>query len=316
MEFSQPMGAMIELTSLCDLKCLHCYNASGEKHLDDLADLEWHEIMSKILSHNMTTILFTGGEPLLRRQLLLDLIQRISSRPEIKIVVNSNGQNIDEDFLEKLAGCPNEKMIQISIDGAYPDLHEAVRRVPGSWKKAIDACLLISRYSIELRLAHTINKVNIDSIEHMIMLALFVGANLLGLSPTVPLGRGRDEGSELILPYSDRLNVNKTIEGLKEKYKSVLKIEHTLAGGKEYYQWYKSYYQDWLIIDPTGNIKLENRLPFIVGSVVSESIPEIWEKVNHYQKSKYVQEKIDEFIFKNIEVDNLDYIYLHKEKGG
>ena len=57
-----------------------------------------------------------------------------------------------------------------------------------------------------------------------------------------------------------------------------------------------------------GNVKLENRLPFLVGSLLNESVADIWNRVNYFQDSKQVTEIIQKSMRRGIELDNRKHI--------
>ena len=72
-EYLNPVGAMIELTSRCNLNCSHCYNASRSES-NDLSSNEWKNIIQQLCEMRIGTILFTGGEPLMAGDLLIELL--------------------------------------------------------------------------------------------------------------------------------------------------------------------------------------------------------------------------------------------------
>lgn len=305
----QPQGAMLEITSLCNLNCAHCYNSSGNGNKRrEISDDDWMIIFDKILEYPLTGLLFTGGEPFIRESLMRKMLLKISKYPYTEIFINTNGQHISKDFIDFLLSIPNPKTIQISIDGAFPYLHDKVRRVVGAWNNAVKSCLQLANLPIQLRIAHTINKLNLDYIDEMIQLAIFLEAEFLGMGVAVPLGRGSVDEEKIILPLSERLELHSKLNNFKEKYKKYIDLQFTSPGGVEYYLWYLEYCQDWLLVNSEGNVKLENRLPFLVGSLLNESVADIWNRVNYFQDSKQVTEIIQKSMRRGIELDNRKHI--------
>lgn len=107
-----------------------------------------------------------------------------------------------------------------------------------------------------------------------------------------------------------RKEINEILLVLKEKYKNFIDIRSTSYGGNDYYEWYLEYYQDWLLINSEGNVKLENRLPFLAGSILNDSVENVWERVNRLQKSEIVVDRIKKCIEKGEELDSQQFIYL------
>lgn len=268
------------------------------------------KVLKDICQRRVSTVLFTGGEPFVKENLLKKMIMIVSEYPNISICLNTNGQTLNQDFLDFCKKIPNYVHFQVSIDGAYPELHEAVRGVAGSWEKAVKSCLLLHKNNIDFRIAHTVNQYNFNSIEEMVNLAIFTGAKLIGMGAAVPLGRGKENMNELILDIKKRELVDDKIHILKEKYKKFICIEATSIGGRKYYEWYSQYFQDWLLINSEGFVKLENRLPYLVGNIKNESIENLWKKVNVYQKSKLVMDNIKKCLDNGEEMDSQEFVYL------
>ena len=70
--FSFPTTIQFELTSACNLKCIHCYNRSGDSNVKtNLTPKLWLELSHHIVdSGGIFQCILSGGEPLL----LLSLI--------------------------------------------------------------------------------------------------------------------------------------------------------------------------------------------------------------------------------------------------
>ncbi len=308
--YMNPIGAMLEITSVCNLNCSHCYNSNSSGKKQDLPDEVWVKLVTDICKKKVENILFTGGEPFVKEKLLKKLLRIVSEHTNMKVFINTNGQTLNQDFVDFCKKITNPVHFQISIDGAYPILHEKVRQVAGSWEKAVKACLLLCKNNVDFRIAHTINLHNYDFLEEMVQLAIFTGAKLIGMGVAVPLGRGKEEANNLILDMEKRQFINNKIHILKEKYKKFIVIEATSVGGRSYYEWYCQYFQDWLLINSEGYVKLENRLPYLVGNIKKESIESLWKKVNWYQKSEQVMRTMKRCMDSGEELDSQEFIYL------
>lgn len=301
---------MIELTSKCNLNCSHCYNANDSRPINDISSDDWVRVVRNLCEKSISAITFSGGEPFMRKELLLRLIMIVAEYPNISIHINTNGTNVPVSFLEQLLPIANRIVFQISIDSAYPDQHDKVRRVKGSWEKSVLNSKLINKMGFNLRIAHTVNRLNVNSIEPMIALSVYLGASLLGIGAAVPLGRGKLDADQIILPVEDRVTLHNKIEKYAEKYRKYIDIRETSEGGPDYYKNYLNYHQDWMIISAEGNVKLENRLPYLVGSVQKLSLDELWCRVNYYQKSRCVLDEVERCIREGDEIDSQEYIYL------
>ena len=68
-----PLHLALDITNKCNYRCLHCYNASGENCVVDneLTDEEVLELINQISKIKPHTFCFCGGEPLLRKDLIV-----------------------------------------------------------------------------------------------------------------------------------------------------------------------------------------------------------------------------------------------------
>ena len=69
------MGAKLELTHACNLRCGFCYTDSPRHTLlrtPDLPDEAWHRIAIEAADLGVIELVLTGGEPFLRRDLVLE----------------------------------------------------------------------------------------------------------------------------------------------------------------------------------------------------------------------------------------------------
>ena len=74
-----PQSIGINYDSKCNARCGHCCVNSSPEASDSLTDAQVDQIVSEALEiDEIREIGFTGGEPLLRQQRLLDLMKRVT----------------------------------------------------------------------------------------------------------------------------------------------------------------------------------------------------------------------------------------------
>ncbi|NLJ84596.1 MAG: radical SAM protein, partial [Halanaerobiaceae bacterium] len=119
----------IEITSLCNLKCIHCYNSSSsntKKHLN-ISELE--QCLSYFNEIGIKQISVSGGEPLLYPN-LMELLE-ICSFYEMEVFLVTNGTLLNNDLVSKIR--KHIKYYQVSLDGDR-DTNDTLRGV-GSYDK-------------------------------------------------------------------------------------------------------------------------------------------------------------------------------------
>ena len=122
-----PLQVQFDITNKCNFRCLHCYNKSGENEAchDELTDSEVIALFADFAKMRPFNICFCGGEPLLRKELILTVSHKVKGFvPSLSIV--TNGYLLDEKVLTQLIDSGINR-IQLSIDGITKKTHEYLR---------------------------------------------------------------------------------------------------------------------------------------------------------------------------------------------
>jgi len=116
----------ISVTKKCNLRCLYCYPAGTEVSdgPDVLSTEEIINIAKKAVVSGITKIRFTGGEPLLRKDIIL-IIDRVSRLKGIKeVAITTNGVFLGDYVRDlKKAGV---KRVNVSLDSLKPDIYKNI----------------------------------------------------------------------------------------------------------------------------------------------------------------------------------------------
>ena len=116
------MQLTLHLTNECNLNCTYCFVKRGNQRMS--REVAFKAIDLSLLDSNTTGILFYGGEPLLERQLIADVIDytkaiKKKTGHHFHYKITTNGILLDEDFLT-LAKEVN-MVIGLSHDGPAHD---------------------------------------------------------------------------------------------------------------------------------------------------------------------------------------------------
>ena len=135
----KPSSCMAMITDRCNSRCIMC-KQWRKPPKDELRTEDWKKILLQLKENGIRNIHFTGGEPLLRND-LLELIS-YSAENEFTIGLTTNGfllkKNILDAFVE--AGL---RSIVISMD-ALGDNYSEIRGVQNSFRMAKEALRLVS----------------------------------------------------------------------------------------------------------------------------------------------------------------------------
>jgi radical SAM protein with 4Fe4S-binding SPASM domain len=199
LEFVRPYVISWNLTYRCNLACEHCYLDAGGAPLVDtenfadrseLGTEECFRVIDEIaaLAPECLTIL-TGGEPLLRRD-ILEIVRRAAER-ELWVVVGTNGVRITENLARRLAEA-GARGLSLSLDALDPDRHDRFRKVRGAWRNTVEGAEILNRTGLPFIVQTTAGSHNLGELDAIADFAHDrLAAKVWNLYFLVPTGRGQ-----------------------------------------------------------------------------------------------------------------------------
>jgi radical SAM protein with 4Fe4S-binding SPASM domain len=128
----------LELTYRCNLRCCHCYNSSHSGASRELTSEQWAGILAQAAELGCYFLVFTGGEPFARKD-ILDILQA-ACRLGFAFRISTNGSMIQEKHVDALQDMlPFLQGVDISIYGATSQTHDKVTSRPGSYAQTMAA---------------------------------------------------------------------------------------------------------------------------------------------------------------------------------
>ena len=274
--FDFPVTLQFELTAKCNMKCLHCYNRSGDQDKITLMTPEhWKNLCKQIVSHGgIFYCIISGGEPLLLGDELFSIMDILHEDHTVFTLI-SNGLLWNKTVMKKMLKY-NFTRIQISIDAPDKETHDWFRQKDGSWERAVNAAFMISGHGIPLTIATTIIPQNINKMFEMADLAYSLGASSLILGEVLRSGRAA-QNLKLMLSDEDRKLMKKNIKDIQKIYGKKMLIQQ---GASEAFSLslQKIYPLESAIIRPNGDVRLDCIAPFVIGNVLEDDIASIWQQ--------------------------------------
>lgn len=214
-----------DITSRCNLSCIHCYNLRlyGSLHSQNLVlDLETEKvfkILDKLAEGRVNTIQFLGGEPFIRPDFIDILAYAKDNKLNRRIA--TNGVLLNKPLIEALAlNCPEQ--IAFSIDGATPKSNDAIRG-SRTFDRAVNNLKLLSTYfrdnNVETRIGIqcTLTRLNKYEIDKMVNLCKEFHLDFIGFEPIQILTRNvtqKNKLKEIILDSFELFEVGEGIASL------------------------------------------------------------------------------------------------------
>jgi radical SAM protein with 4Fe4S-binding SPASM domain len=196
--FARPYVVSWNLTYRCNLACEHCYlDAGGKPLVEDAAFADRSELTTaqcfKVVDDiaafapEAVTIL-TGGEPLLRRD-ILDII-RYANTKGLFVVVGTNGVKITPTLAALLLK-EGVRGLSLSLDALDPERHDRFRRVTGAWRNTVAGAGILRDAGLPFIVQTTVGAHNVDELAAIAEFAhAKLAATVWNLNFLVPTGRG------------------------------------------------------------------------------------------------------------------------------
>ena len=152
------------MTRRCNLKCIHCYSNSADiDYPDELTTDEGKKLIDDLAAFGSPVILFSGGEPLLRKD-LLELAQYARDKG-MRAVISTNGTLITKDIAAKLQKV-GLSYVGVSLDG-LEKTHDRFRGKKGAFAAAIEGIRNCRDAGIKVGIRFTVNKHNVADVPDM-----------------------------------------------------------------------------------------------------------------------------------------------------
>jgi 12,18-didecarboxysiroheme deacetylase len=169
LQFSKDKNPVVvwNITRQCNLKCVHCYaHAKAKAEQGELSFEEGKRLIDDLAWFGVPVLLFSGGEPLVRKD-LPELAEYAVSKG-LRAVISTNGTLIPREMAKRLKRI-GLSYVGISIDG-MEEVNDRFRGVNGAFKMALDGIRNCQEAGIKVGLRFTINKFNVNEIPDLFRL--------------------------------------------------------------------------------------------------------------------------------------------------
>jgi len=187
-----PIYVVFDITSKCNLKCIHCYSS---KQKEVLTTKDVYHILDKLYDAGVGMIDFGGGEPLLRK----DIFDILSYSKDLGFYtsISTNGTLLSNDNIKSLKKIEIDH-ICISLDGAKPETHDYIRNKKGIHKKTIEAIKKCVTTGINTQISTVFMKRNIKELADLYILLESLHVDGWYVYDFISAGRGKEIPEEAL----------------------------------------------------------------------------------------------------------------------
>ncbi|MDR1945844.1 MAG: 12,18-didecarboxysiroheme deacetylase [Desulfovibrio sp.] len=163
LQFSEDKKPVVvwNMTRRCNLRCIHCYaQATDTAGRDDISTEQARDMIDDLAAYGAPVMLFSGGEPLVRED-LVELAAYAASRG-MRAVISTNGTLISREKARELKTV-GLSYVGISLDGGR-EVHDRFRRSRGAFDKAMQGIENCREEGLKVGLRFTVNRRNAGEI--------------------------------------------------------------------------------------------------------------------------------------------------------
>lgn len=274
------------ITARCNLSCPHCY-AQLFANEPEMSTEECKAFLEGLAEIGGDVCSFTGGEPLLRKDLfdLLEFAIDVGLSPHLL----TNCTLVDGKVAEKLSRL-NVSVIT-SLDGSKKETHELIRG-RGTWEKTHRGIEELRSAGVLFAVLVAVNSHNYRECGEIVEHASQIGANRVCFLPTMKCGRASENLSLLPSPEQYLEGIRKAVEKAEElgfpteAWCSPFLVRFVRSP----YLWVWNCDEYALDVDPAGHLLLCDVLSERISSV-KKGVREAWEEFLSHPLFRRVRER-------------------------
>lgn len=210
------------ITRTCNLRCIHCYTDSyAESYPDELTTEEAKRVIQDLASFGIPALLFSGGEPLVRKDLfeLVAYAKSLGIRPTL----STNGVLITEDIARRIKNV-GFTYVGISLDGVGI-LNDSFRGVEGAYERAMQGFRNCINESQRVGLRLTLTRHNYSDLNNIFDFIEHEGIHRACFYHLVYAGRGQRIADEDLTHQESRQAMDTILERTEDFHKRGLDKE-------------------------------------------------------------------------------------------
>jgi MoaA/NifB/PqqE/SkfB family radical SAM enzyme len=272
---------LLGITRRCDLHCLHCYERFNLAPADTVPISRWKEVICEIQALGAGVVVLTGGEPMLRYDGLIELLES-GNKDLSEFHIHTSGLGVTSERARELrrAGLT---AAAVGLDDVDPQRHDTLRGYHGSHRLAVSALREFFDAGVftYTNMCATRDLVRSGELWKYYELAKSLNVGMIEMLEPRPCGGFAEQGDGVLLSDDDRNVVTEffVTANTAERYRTyplVYYVAYTEApeqmgcmmGGLSH-----------LTIDSKGNVNPCVFLPVTFGNIMEEDFSNIYARM-------------------------------------
>jgi MoaA/NifB/PqqE/SkfB family radical SAM enzyme len=262
---ASPHLVALGLTRRCQAACDHCYaHVPAIGGPEELRTEECLSVIDQLKGLAALQVLFTGGEPLLRK----DIFDLIAYAHKIGLLtrISTNGYRLTRENVTRLkqAGL---NQCGVSIDYSDEDTHDRTRKLPGSYERVMQGLGYLRECGIDRKIVSCVSREKIPGeLERIVELGERLEVNSVYFTIPYLSGRWADSREEVLsekeMAYSRSLLKHPLVD-------MEFPTSRTMCS---------SYAKSYLHVSAVGDVTPCPAVPYVMGNIRQEPLADIWRR--------------------------------------
>ncbi len=188
----------LHVTKACNLSCCYCYFSANKVLPNEMTRAEFGRLWGDIVTLRPQKVVFTGGEPLLRKDTLQLIRDMRDADPHHYVFrcLNTNGHSVTQELAEEIVGLADE--VRVSLD-ALPERNDMLRG-KGNFDAAVKALEYLHAAGFEPKVLVTVTSVSLPDLAELLLFLIQKGITRVNINLFRSIGRGRGHREWIVQP--------------------------------------------------------------------------------------------------------------------
>jgi hypothetical protein len=229
-------------------------------------------VVRQSLDLGIVEAVVTGGEPFLRRDLTLGVVEELAGEG-VGVTLNTNGWFVDDEVAQRL-GALRGVTAHVSLDGARAGLHDGSRGVPGSWRRAVEGIDRLLGAGVGVCVVHVVTPDNAAAVPDFLEQMWALGVPWIRVTPVVVTGAAARGGDWSI----SRRALREATDRFKQEHGNAMRIAlQPGTGGSVTLQGREA--PGSYLVRPNGDVRPDSMRPFSFGNAIEDGVAACWSAI-------------------------------------
>jgi radical SAM protein with 4Fe4S-binding SPASM domain len=269
------------ITNECNLRCKHCYHESYAK--DDTEISKLIEVANKLCSaldkwKKKGSLSITGGEPLIRCEVLYKLLDHLETRNITSIDLLTNGTLLNDSIINRLKEYKKLRRFQLSLEGLQ-ETNDKIRGV-NSYQNTLDVIDNLKKHGLVVSIMMTVGRHNKEEVIPLAEELAKHNVDVFSIDRFIPEGQSDSLIGWILSPEEMKKTYTEAYEYFNASLKPRFLLYRTLFclcnPNDSHIGAVCSVGNNALTIMPNGDVLPCRRLPLKLGNLFETSLYDIW----------------------------------------